>query len=139
MPKADVNPASASVATTGKGIKYIGGSTWAGWSGTISATNGSDATLFDFTSPSAGLKITASFFFDENNLGANELLGLTMKLNGSTVYKMRIKKSGDAGFTNLDSDNIGLIIPPFTEVLITATTSDADNIQTGVNLVCKEV
>ena len=139
MPHTDTIPVSATVATTGKGITYVGGSTWAGWSGAVNATNGTDATLFDFTSPSAGLKITASFFFDENNLGANELLGLTMRLNGRIVYQMRIKKGGDAGFTNLDSDTIGLVIPPFTEVLITATTSDADNIQTGVNLVCKEV
>jgi len=52
---------------------------------------------------------------------------------------MIVTKSSDAGFTNLDSDQIGFVIPPLTTVLITTTTDDTDNIATYLNLVCTEV
>jgi len=127
------------VAAASKDLTYVGGKTWAGWSGNGIATSGTDATLYDFISPNRGLKAIASFSFDENNLSANKLLGLKIKLNGITMYHMRVKKSSDAGFTNLDSDDIGFVIPPLTTVLITTTTDDTDNIATYLNLVCEEV
>ena len=127
------------IAAPSKDITYIGGTTWAGWSGNGVATSGTDATLYDFKSPNRGLKAIASFSFQEANLSANKQIGLVINLNGNDVYKMKITKSSDAGFTNLDSDQIGFVIPPLTTVLITTTTDDTDNIATYVNLVCEEV
>jgi hypothetical protein len=121
-----------------KSIKYVGGKTWAGWS-SANATNGSDGSLYDFQSPEIALKTIASFSFNENNLNANAQLGLVIKLNGVTVYNMNVKKSSDAGFTNLDSDNISFAIPPLTAVTIFSSTDDGDNIPTYVSLVCEEV
>jgi hypothetical protein len=120
-------------------IDYMGSGVWAGWSGSVSATQGSDGTLYNFKSPGVGLKVLGSFSFDENNLNANAFLGLKIKLNGITMYNMRVKKSSDAGFTNLDSDSIRFIIPAFTEVLITSFTDDTDNIPTLLNLVCDQI
>jgi len=122
-----------------KALEFMGNGVWAGWSGRVNATTGSDASLFNFTSPGVGLKVIASFFFDENDLSANAKLGLTIKLNGIIIYNMRVKKSGDSGFTNLDSDQIGFVIPAFSVVLITTQTDDSDDIPTGVNLVCEEI
>jgi len=127
------------IAAPSKYINYIGGKTWAGWSGNGVATNGADATLYDFISPDIGLKAIASFSFNENNLSANKKIGLVINLNGIDIYRMIVSKSGDAGFTNLDSDQIGFVIPPLTTVLITSTTDDVDNIATYVNLVCEQV
>jgi len=127
------------IAAASKDLTYIGGKTWAGWSGNGVATNGTDATLFDFRSPNKGLKAIASFSFNENNLSANKNIGLIINLNGIDMYRMLVKKSSDAGFTNLDSDQIGFVIPPLTTVLITTTTDDTDNIATYLNLVCEEV
>ena len=127
------------IAAPSKDIAYIGGKTWAGWSGNGVTTSGTDAILYDFKSPNRGLKAIASFSFQENNLSANKLIGLVINLNGNDMYKMIIKKSSDAGFTNLDSDQIGFVIPPLTTVLITTTTDDTDNIATYLNLVCEEV
>jgi len=121
-----------------KTLSYIGSTTWGGW-GYALTTNGTDGTLYDFQSPNIGLKAIASFSFNENNLNANTQLGLKIKLNGITVYNMNVKKSSDAGFTNLDSDNISFIIPPLTTVTITTTTDDGDNIPTYVTLVCEEI
>jgi hypothetical protein len=121
------------------GLTYMGGNTWAGWSGSVNATQGTDGTLYDFQSPNEALKAIASFSFDENNLNANAFLGLKIKMNGIIIYNMRVKKSSDAGFTNLDSDSICFCIPPLTTVLITTFTDDTDNIGTAVNLVCTEV
>jgi len=120
-------------------IDYMGNGVWAGWSGNQPATSGADGTLYNFTSPGVGLKVIGSFSFSENNLGANQQLGLKIKLNGITIYEMRVKKSSDAGFTNLDSDAIGFIIPAFTEVLITSFTDDTDNIGNYLNLVCDQI
>jgi len=122
-----------------KNLIYIGSKTWGGWSGNGVTTSGSDATLFDFQSPNVGLKAIGSFSFNENNLSANQQIGLLINLNGNDIYRMIVKKSSDAGFTNLDSDNIGFIIPPLTRVIITSTTDDTDNIATYVNLVCDEI
>lgn len=127
------------VAAASKDLTYIGGKTWAGWSGSVNATSGADGTLYNFKSPNRGLKAIASFSFDENNLNANAFLGLKILLNGITMYNMRVKKSGDSGFTNLDSDSIRFCIPPLTTVLITTFTDDGDNIGTALNLVCEEV
>jgi len=85
------------------------------------------------------LKAIASFSFNENNLSANKNIGLTIKLNGIDIYRMIVKKTSDSGFTNLDSDQIGFVIPPLTKVVITTTTDDTDNIATYLNLVCTEV
>jgi len=120
-------------------LTYIGGKTWAGWSGNGVATNGTDATLYDFQSLNVGLKAIGSFSFNESNLSANKKIGLIIKLNGIDIYRMIVTKSSDAGFTNLDSDQIGFVIPPLTTVLITTTTDDTDNIATYLNLVCTEV
>ena len=120
-------------------LDYMGNGVWAGWSGAVSATSGSDGTLYEFTSPSVGLRVIGSFSFDENNLNANAFLGLKIKLNTITIYNMRVKKSADAGFTNLDSDAISFVIPAFTEVLITSITDDGDNIATQLNLVCDQI
>ena len=139
MTEADVIQPSASIASTGPGIRYIGGTTWAGWSGAGLATNGADATLYEFESPNIGLKTVASFSFDENNLSANKQLALKVQLNAITVYRMNVKKSTDAGFTNLDSDDISFVIPPRTAVLITSATDDTDNITTYLNLVCESI
>jgi len=97
------------------------------------------ATLYDFQSLNVGLKAIGSFSFNESNLSANKKIGLIIKLNGIDIYRMIVTKSSDAGFTNLDSDQIGFVIPPLTTVLITTTTDDTDNIATYLNLVCTEV
>ena len=59
MPETDTIPVSASVASTGTGIRYIGDHCYA-FSGAVSAS-GSEQTLFDFTTGTGYIVATLTF------------------------------------------------------------------------------
>jgi len=118
MTAADVQP-SASVASTGKGIRYIGQHAYA-YSGSVDVVN-STVTLLEFTTGSG--YIVGSFqpqYFD--NAGAEnfqfKVLFNSIQVAGCVLDKIE-------GYTPFEETE--LIIPPLTNVLITAiNVSDAD-------------
>jgi len=108
MPHTDVIPTSASTASTGKGIRYIGNWAYA-YSGDIDISSG--VTVLDFTTGAGA--INGKIYFTGNWADAGSAFVLfTLNFNGLTV--MRIAERRDLGAGSEQPFNI--IIPPLTHV-----------------------
>ena len=110
MPQTDTIPVSASIASTGTGIRYI--EDWAyALSGEVDTPGqNTDVTLLDFTSGS-GLIFSKFLFgvFSESNNN----ISFSVKFNGAVVMGYTVSGAiGDAQSSNY----LPLIIPPFTRV-----------------------
>ena len=113
MPNSDVIPASASVASTGVGLRYIGRHCF-GFSGIVNDAPGSSsavATMFDFTSNSQYAIISLDLITDAK-AGENVYVELTLK--GQTAYKgvwddSPAKANARPLFT--------VLLPPFTDTI----------------------
>jgi len=117
---------TASIASTGLGIRYIG-SDWAyGYSGYVGFNNAAAVPLLDFTSGSGFYVAKWQFSVMDDNEGINE-----------DDTRVVIKFNGEKVFVNIDSgspNRVGtawpeLIVPPFTEVEATMQNiTDASNL-----------
>ena len=116
MTEADVIQPSASIASTGKGIRYVGQHCYA-YSGVIAAGGGgwADTEMLNFTS-GAGL-IECNLFWGCNDAGSSDMF-FNFKLNGVTVFLNRHGRTDDA-FTV----PYKMIIPPFTECIFNLGTA----------------
>jgi hypothetical protein len=116
MPHTDVIPTSASIASTGLGIRYIGHHSYA-YSGSVSVLGASSAstTLLNFTTGSGYIKAEIQGFSTER--GSAQLY-LAVKLNNVLVVNTEFDDAGSA--SSILDFPIKLIIPPFTktEVLV---------------------
>ena len=110
MPETDTIPVSASIASTGKSIRYIGDYAYA-LSGEVNTPGQhTDVTLLDFTSGS-GFIVTKVLFgvFSESNNN----IRFSVKFNGAVVMGYAISGAID---DSQSSNYLPLIIPPFTRV-----------------------
>ena len=116
MPETDVIPTSASVASTGLGIRYIGDYAYC-LSGTFDA-NTNQQTVLDFTS-GAGF-IRAEFFITqfarEDSVGSTESTVSTISFNGDIIMQVLV---GSAAIDSPTSQTVSLLIPPFTHTAVT--------------------
>jgi hypothetical protein len=111
MPHTDVIPTSASTASTGKGIRYIGNWAYAHSGNVTDAGSASAATtLLDFTS-GAGL-IVAKFNW-VTNANSNIDMYLDMLFNNQSVYK----GTGDQDPSFIADRAFTMVIPPLTNVV----------------------
>jgi len=112
MPEPDVQP-SASVASTGKGIRYIGEHCYA-ISGEVTVTAAtSPITMLSFTTGSGYILANIDFTLDQTNLSASAKWGWLIKLNDQVVLNYLTEVASTRG--NNDVDAIKLLIPPFTK------------------------
>jgi len=82
------NTAGSNPAGTGGSISYVGGDTYAGWSGQVTPTNGSPVTAFDFITPSdSAFKMNTSFGIDSSTLASGELVGYELKQDGQLIFE----------------------------------------------------
>jgi len=110
MPHTDVIPTSASIASTGLGIRYVG--KWAyAYSGKITTTGGgsADTTYLDFTSGSG--VIVANLRVVHEGQGGDVRL-VTVSFNDTIIIAIKGDDAPDWG----NSFPIKLIIPPLTKV-----------------------
>lgn len=111
MPEPDANPASASVASTGLGIRYIGNHFYA-MSGSIlnSTTGGPNNTALKFTSDSLYALAELSWISNSGDVGQDEYIRI--KMNGETVW------DGKFNFAEVATNEqpLKFLIPPLTEV-----------------------
>jgi len=136
MPKADVNPASASVATTGKGIKYIGGDYWAAWSGSV-ISNAGTTTIFEFSNPEP-LTVKINWATDLSTLASGDLITIQIELNDLIVF--RYKTKNEAARAIMDIDPIRLIIPGNNTVFkMTIYTQTGSDVISTFNLIGREI
>ena len=124
MPDTDTIPVSASIASTGLGIRYIGDFAYA-YSGPVAANN-TETTLLDFTSGSGVFVGVYCPMYMTGGLQARDYVFL-VKLNGETVIERIFTQNYGDENRLLENE---IIIPPFTEVLLTAqnlTDTEAHN------------
>ena len=126
MPEPDIIPISASVASTGKNIRYIG--KWIyGYSGLFSAQT-SPQTVFDFTSGSGIIVgvIQLNSAVDDDNSSLSLASTLNIKFNGVSIALLGA--GADDAFPPSKSERTEVIIPPFTEVsmILDTTGTQAD-------------
>ena len=114
MTEADVIQPSASIASTGKGIRYIGNHCYA-YSGLITDNDSGYAaiTALDFTSGSGYIDAKLSILSDEY---AGAVLLTEIQLNEHPVVRLNLDASG-AGSYQFDNP-FYLLIPPFTHFVL---------------------
>ena len=116
MTEADVIQPSASIASTGKGIRYIGNWAYA-YSGAVTVTN-TETDLLNFTSGSGLIDATIQFNYAVNS---GDDFQYKVYFNDVEVQGYIVANAGQ--YTSPDN-RIKLVIPPFTLVRCTA-----DNIE----------
>ena len=125
MPHTDVIPTSASIASTGFGIRYIGEYCYA-YSGEQIIGN-AIVTMLEFVSGSglifAKLYQTANYY----SIDSGQAAGFYIYLNDLLIIRNyeRIRVGGD--YENMAPQSIEFIIPPFTKVKTQAQTDDTSN------------
>ena len=117
-------PSNASVASTGKGIRYIGNWAYAN-SGWLAVATGADTLLLDFTSGAGLIKAELYWGFDYDLMENGKYFGVELKFNDIVVMRPRAEQriSGSGHGTEL-TDELKMIIPPFTRVVLNAQTDD---------------
>jgi len=111
MPHTDVIPTSASIASTGLSIRYIGNHAYA-YSGSHQATAAGHTTMLDFTSQSGYLIAKIAF---GNTSVSSDHIEFEINLNGETV----MAAIADAIGESFPLNDFRMLIPPNTHVEIT--------------------
>jgi len=115
MPYTDVIPTSASIASTGLGIRYIGNRCYA-FSGAFAAS-ASVQTLLDFTTGSgfivATLTMTAPIRMVSANIGGGYTRGYQIDFNSQTVGLYKVESSEHTW-----EQVTPILIPPLTKVVL---------------------
>jgi len=127
------NPAPGAGTT----INYMGGKNWAGWSGLVTATNGTNGTLFNFRAPDIPLTVTASFSIDASLMSSNKIAGIIVSMDGITVYDQKIFWSSSTA--QPDFDVFYFVIPGGSLINIQNYTTDDDAIPMALTLVCEQI
>ena len=141
MPHTDTVPVSAStaVATTGLGIRYIGGKIWAGWSGLIVVNNGT-TDMFKFVSPNIGLIVRNFQYYvrhSANSPGSAEYIGWNLLLNDMDIVTNHLKATSIQHYNDFDQNMF--VIPPNTTCQIESYTNTSADIHTYANIVLEEI
>ena len=117
MTEAEGIPPTASVASVGPGINYVGDRVFA-FSGSVDVPN-VETSLLDFTS---GAGIIVGFF--------NSLIGFTGNVNDDFLWKVYMNDIAVIALNatsakDLDLNRIDILIPPFTHVKVTAVNASS--------------
>jgi len=125
MPETDVIPTSASIASVGKGIRYIGNHCYA-YSGLYSASTTDNRIVLDFTSGSGIIvgRIQVNAAVDDDS-GLYAMSFSIIKFNDVGIA---IIATSDSGIDGPSVVYQPVIIPPFTHV-----TATLDNEGTGAD------
>ena len=134
MTEADVIQSSASIASTGKGIRYIGEHCYA-TSGEVTVTAGtSPITMLSFTTGNGYILATIDFTLDQTNLSSSAKWGWLIKLNDQVVLNYLTEVASTRG--NNDVDATKLLIPPLTKFEAQCQSpDDANDVDFTVTLV----
>jgi len=121
MPHTDVIPTSASTASVGKGIRYIGSRAYA-YSGQFGASN-TEFIMLDFTTGSGYIDgeftLNAAVRIDLVDVGS--VCAFSIKFNGEVISKVKI----DTNDKDMQSQGYQrVIIPPLTRVIVSANTNE---------------
>ena len=125
-------PSNASVASTGKGLRYIGEHVYAYNEVTL---NNSTVSQFEFTTGSGYIVAKYNCTFNLGNAVANKMIGFHIFMNDIEVITQYVYFSTvGGGVTDLDN-NWPILIPPFTKVKIEAQTQLAADVPSWGSIV----
>jgi len=128
MVEAEGIPPTASTASTGLGIRYIGRYCYA-YSGEV-LVNEDTQPLLNFDSGSGFIIASFSYGVDQNAaLSGSKLIGFTIQFNALKVFQVVGQSTSNFPMLDFDS-NYRILIPPFTTVLIQSETTNSANIPT---------
>ena len=119
MTEADVIQPSASIASPGLGIRYIGKDHCYAFSGAVGASK-TEQTVLDFTTGSgyivATLTMTGPVYMEEDGVATGCIRGYQLDFNSQTVglYKMDSQEEDTPTVVEVQ-----ILIPPFTAVVLT--------------------
>jgi len=123
--EASVQP-EASIASTGKGIRYIGQHCYA-YAGSVVANNNT-VTCLNFTTGSGYVVAEFSQALNYSNVGNGKLIGFTIELNGTVICDNLEATQTFGTNENNQPSTFNFIIPPNTQVKTEATTDGAADI-----------
>ena len=128
MPHSDTIPVSASIASTGKGIRYVGNHVWAN-SGLVSVTNVA-GTLLSFSTAPSYILAEIMFFYD--SVAQADNIKYIIYLNNQIVYSIQLNQATtDPGAQT----PLTILLPPTTTVKMTAyNLTDTDSQDVGATL-----
>ena len=119
MTEADVIQPSASIASPGLGIRYIGKDHCYAFTGAVAASN-TEQTVLDFTTGSgyivATLTMTTPIRMTAANIGDGSIRGWQLNFNGQTVGLYKGDSIQEDMPTMIEAQ---ILIPPFTAVVLT--------------------
>jgi len=129
MTHTDVIPTSASTASVGKGIRYVG--KWAyAFSGIGQAGTSGDFDALSFTSGSGVIKARIYCSIDNDDLNAGTQVGWKIVLNNIQILVARVEATANDILDARLTPYVDLIIPPLTKVDVVAF-SNATNVDTS--------
>ena len=123
MTEADDIQPSASIASPGFGLRYIGQHCYA-FSGAVAALD-SEQTVLDFTTGSGYIVATLTMTAPINMaaITAGIIRGYQLDFNGQTVGLYKTESAQEDMPTDTE---VQILIPPFTAVVLTCIDSDAN-------------
>ena len=114
---------------TGSTLEYIGNGRYTGTSGEIIATNGTNGTLFDFTSGTENLDILLQCTFNYSNVSDSKLLGVQVKLNGQLIID-QVAFTETSANSLFDIDPFYFYLPAYSRLQVETITTDTDDVKT---------
>jgi len=117
--------------TTGRGLAVASqkliytekGGLCYGFSGNVIALNGTDGTLFNFTSPSNPILLNMWWSWDYEAMGDATDFGITLALNEVNVIDEEQSTRASGGRVVMQIFHQRIIVPPLTEFVLTNTTT----------------
>jgi len=126
MPHSDVIPTSASIASTGLGIRYIGNRNCYAYSGELIVAN-TTVTCLEFTTGAGYIMAHFIQSIDASQIDQGQLIGFSIELNGVVVCKFEEHARSYAGQEFIGLQKYEFLIPPLTHVTTKAYTDDSSN------------
>lgn len=121
----------------GQTLNYLGGRTWAGWSGVVTATDGTNGILFSFRTPNQALITKLSVGVNHSGIDAGASFGFIISMDGIVIFKLNVARSSNFG--SLDIDPVDLVFPAQSLISIESITNDASAIEFTACLTCEQI
>ena len=112
---------------TSSSLVYLGDNKYAGWSGTATATDGTNAALFDFTTQNQAILAEITYMVNDINLEDAKFIGLEVTINGELIGNIVDNSSGARALGTLLTP-LRIAFPPQSRIIIEGTTNDGNDI-----------
>jgi len=128
---------NAAILAVGKGITYVGGNNWAGWSGQI-IVNDATVEMFNFVTPRALIVTNFQYYIEHSEASPSsaEYVGWILKINGIVIIKNILKATILQHYNDFDPNSF--ILPANSPVIIESYTNAAVPIPTYAVMTLKQ-